>query len=138
MSIDYKTLIRAAITARKSAYAPYSGFMVGAALLTKAEKIYPGCNIENAAYTPSLCAERTAFSAAVAAGEREFAAIAVAGWAKNGKPGYAFPCGVCRQVMMEFCDSGDFVIITAAGEEDYSAKRLGELLPDGFGPADLQ
>ena len=137
INMDYQALAREAIAAREGSYSPYSGFMVGAALLTKDGKIYRGCNIENAAYTPSSCAERTAFFTAVAAGEREFAAIAVAGWARGGQPGFAYPCGVCRQVMMEFCDPDEFVIITAAGEENYRVNTLRELLPEGFGPADL-
>ena len=130
--IDYKKLIREAISARESSYAPYSGFMVGAALLTPGGKVYRGCNIENAAYSPTNCAERTAFFTAVAAGERDFAAIAVAGWGKDGAKGLAYPCGVCRQVMMEFCDPDQFLVITALGEDDYKIHTLGELLPESF------
>ena len=107
--------------------------MVGAALLAKSGKVYRGCNVENAAFGPTNCAERTAFFAAVAAGERAFAAIAVAGWAKDApEPGQAFPCGVCRQVMMEFCDPKEFRILVANGESDYTVHTLGELLPYGF------
>jgi len=137
LNTDYQAAVREAIEARESSYSPYSDFMVGAALVTAAGKIYRGCNIENAAYTPTNCAERTAFFAAIAAGEREFAAIAVAGWPKYAEPGFAFPCGVCRQVMMEFCDPDKFIIITAACEDNYKAMTLRELLPEGFGPADL-
>lgn len=135
--MDDKSLIQKAIDARESSYSPYSGFMVGAALLTAGGKIYLGCNIENAAYTPTNCAERTAFFKAVSEGEREFKAIAVAGWPKDGKPGFAYPCGVCRQVMMEFCDPESFRIIVAASVDEYSAHTLKELLPHGFGPNDL-
>ena len=135
--MDYAALIREAIIARERSYSPYSGFMVGAALLTKSGKIYCGCNIENAAYTPSNCAERTAFFRAVADGEREFCAIAVAGWHKNSQPGHAYPCGVCRQVMMEFADPDDFKIIVAANETDYRVHTLKEILPNGFGPKNL-
>ena len=131
------SLIREAIKARERSYSPYSGFMVGAALLLKSGKVYLGCNIENAAYTPSNCAERTAFFKAVSEGESGFVSIAVAGWHKNSEPGYAYPCGVCRQVMMEFVDPADFKIIVAAGEHDYRIHTLTELLPNGFGPNNL-
>jgi len=137
LNIDCKTLIREAIIARENAYAPYSDFLVGAALLTAGGKIYRGCNIENAAYTPTNCAERTAFFTAAAAGEREFIALAVVGWKRNGVPEFVFPCGVCRQVMMEFCSPETFTVITAAGEDKYKTTLLRELLPSGFGPANL-
>lgn len=137
---DRKTvrmLIEEAILARKRAYAPYSHFMVGAALLTKDGSIYTGCNIENAAYGPSNCAERTAFFKAVSEGCRFFAAVAIVGAAKNDIEGqYAAPCGVCRQVMAEFCDSG-FEIIIAKSAEEYYIKTLKELLPASFGPKNL-
>lgn len=124
-------LISLAFEAMKMAYAPYSGFMVGAALLTKDNKIYTGCNIENAAYGPTNCAERTAFFKAVSEGERDFVKIAVVG-GKDGKPtDYFYPCGVCRQVMAEFC-SEDFEIITAKSETDYIKVSLKEMLPYGF------
>ena len=124
----------AAISAREMSYSPYSGFKVGAALLTKSGKIYKGCNIENAAFSPTICAERTAFAKAVSEGEYEFSAIAVAGWAD--KPGFAYPCGVCRQFMMEFCDPLTFTIIITNGAEDHK-HTLSELLPEGFGPQSL-
>lgn len=137
---DRKTvrmLIEEAISARKRAYAPYSHFMVGAALLTKDGRIYTGCNIENAAYGPSNCAERTAFFKAVSEGCRSFAAVAIVGAARNDREGqYAAPCGVCRQVMAEFCDS-DFEIIIAKSAEEYYIKTLKELLPESFGPKNL-
>lgn len=132
-----RQLLEAAIQARDTAYVPYSGYKVGAALLTASGKIYTGCNIENAAYSPGNCAERTAFFKAVSEGEREFAAIAVAGWA-DGKPGSAFPCGVCRQVMMEFCRPDVFTVLVADGMNGCTAMTLGELLPRGFGPENLQ
>ena len=136
--MDEKNLIREALEARKTAYAPYSGFMVGAALLGRSGKVYRGCNVENAAYGPSNCAERTAFFKAVSGGEREFDAIAIVGGQKDAATVYAYPCGVCRQVMMEFCDPGAFRIVVGAGEEDFSAYTLAELLPRGFGPKDLE
>ena len=115
-------------------YAPYSGFKVGAALLTKEEKIYTGCNIENAAYTPTNCAERTAFFKAVSEGEREFQGICVIG-GKNGViEKYTPPCGVCRQIMMEFCNPETFQVILAIDRENYEVLLLKDLLPMGFGP----
>ena len=131
-------LIREAFSALKYAYVPYSGFKVGAALLTESGKIYTGCNIENAAYTPSNCAERTAFFKAVSEGMRDFQAICIVG-GKDGVPTeYAAPCGVCRQVMMEFCDPETFQIILAVSREKYDIFTLKELLPFGFGPDNLK
>ena len=137
--MDEKDLVLEAIEARKMAYVPYSGFSVGAALLTKSGKIYRGCNIENAAYTPSNCAERTAFFKAVSEGELEFRAIAVVG-GNAGIPiaDYCAPCGVCRQVMMEFCDPDEFKIVLAKSLEEWKTLSLRELLPLGFGKEDLQ
>lgn len=132
------TLIKSAIQGRKKSYSPYSNYMVGAALLTKNGKIYQGCNIENAAYGPSNCAERTAFFSAVSSGEREFAAIAITGGKRGGEGDFAYPCGVCRQVMMEFCDCDTFEVIVAKNENDYVICTLRELLPNGFGPANLE
>lgn len=137
MQINEKYLIEQAIEARSLAYVPYSHFQVGAALLTKQGKVYKGCNIENAAYTPSNCAERTAIFKAVSEGEREFAAIAIVGSMEgesNTLP--TGPCGVCRQVMAEFC-SLDMPVIIAKSPEDYITMTLGELLPLSFGPANL-
>lgn len=125
-------MISQAFSAMAKAYAPYSGFKVGAALLTADGIIYQGCNIENAAYTPSNCAERTAFFKAVSEGVREFTAICIVG-GKDGVPeGLTAPCGVCRQVMMEFCDPERFRIVL--GKEDLSFREytLKELLPLGF------
>lgn len=119
------------------AYAPYSHFKVGAALLTQDEKLYGGCNIENAAYGPSNCAERTAFFKAVSEGERKFAAICIVGGRDGVLTEYAPPCGVCRQVMMEFCNPETFQIILAVSREEYDIFTLRELLPMGFGPGNL-
>lgn len=135
--MDNKELIRMALEAREQAYVPYSKYMVGAALLTKEGKVYKGCNIENAAYTPTNCAERTAFFKAVSEGERNFEAIAVVGGYKGAPVDYAYPCGVCRQVMMEFCNPKSFRIITAISEEEYLERTLEEILPHGFGPENL-
>ena len=136
--MDNKELIRQALEAREMAYAPYSGFKVGAALLTKEGRVYKGCNIENAGYTPTNCAERTAFFKAVSEGEREFSAIAIVGGKGDLPTDYAYPCGVCRQVMMEFCDPEEFQIILATGKEQYEIFTLKELLPLGFGPNNLK
>lgn len=130
-------LIRRALLARERAYTPYSHFQVGAALLTRTGTVYPGCNIENAAYTPTNCAERTAFFSAVAQGERDFAAIAIVGGPQGDVLDYTAPCGVCRQVMMEFCDPDTFRILAARSPEDYRVFTLRELMPQSFGPADL-
>ena len=135
--MDRTELIRLALEAREMAYVPYSHYMVGAALLTKAGKVYKGCNIENASYTPTNCAERTAFFKAVSEGERGFAAIAIVGGYAGAPKDYAYPCGVCRQVMMEFCDPETFRIILAKSREEYEIFTLKELLPLGFGPANL-
>lgn len=131
-------LILEAKKARERAYVPYSHHSVGAALLTKGGKIYHGCNIENAAFGPTNCAERTAFFKAVYEGEREFAKIAIVGGAE-GTDGNELcaPCGVCRQVMMEFCDPEIFKIVLANGEEEPLEYTLKELLPLGFGPGNL-
>ncbi len=132
-----KELITKAIEARGFAYTPYSHFKVGAALLTKTGKIYTGCNIENAGYTPCNCAERTAFFKAVSEGELEFEAIVVVAGHEGGDLVITAPCGVCRQVMMEFCDYETFQIILGTSEDTYQSFTLKELLPLGFGPNDL-
>lgn len=130
-------LIDTAIEQLKFSYTPYSNFKVGAALLTKSGKIYTGCNIENASYTPTNCAERTAFFKAVSEGVHDFQAICIVG-GKDGKlTGYTAPCGVCRQVMMEFCDPKTFQIILAVDKERYEIYTLEELMPLGFGPLNL-
>lgn len=130
-------LIDTAIEQLKFSYTPYSNFKVGAALLTKSGNIYTGCNIENASYTPTNCAERTAFFKAVSEGVRDFQAICIVG-GKDGKlTGYTAPCGVCRQVMMEFCNPKTFQIILAVDKERYEIYTLEELMPLGFGPLNL-
>lgn len=131
-------LIETAIAQLQYSYVPYSGFKVGAALLSEDGRIYTGCNIENAAYTPTNCAERTAFFKAVSEGVREFRAICIVGGPDGELSSYTPPCGVCRQVMMEFCSSENFEIILAAGTEDYKIYKLKELLPEGFGPGNLK
>ncbi len=136
--IPIRELIRSAMEARKKAYAPYSKYMVGAAVLTNELRIYTGCNIENASYTPSVCAERTAVSKAVSEGWRKLKAIAVVGSPKGDAISqYAFPCGVCRQVLREFADADRFIVIVARSETDYRVYRLNELLPESFGPENL-
>ena len=129
-------LMRLAEEARKLSYCPYSHFAVGAALLTKSGKVYTGCNIESASYTPTNCAERTAVFKAVSEGEREFAAIAIIGAPEGEKGKFCAPCGVCRQVLREFC-SLDFRILLGTPEE-VKAFTLEELLPASFAPSDLK
>jgi cytidine deaminase len=131
---SYKTpqwdhLLKVAIEAREKSYSPYSHYKVGAALLTSHGKIYTGCNIENAAYTPSNCAERTAIFKAVSEGDQDFAAIAVV--TINGGP----PCGVCRQVIREFAPNLTIIVGNIVG--DYQVLSLPDLLPDSFGPENL-
>ncbi len=129
--INYKQLVREAYEAQKFAYAPYSNWVVGAALLTKEGKIYRGCNVENSTFSPSNCAERTAIFKAVSEGVRNFVAIAIVGNDKNteiGKGDFCPPCGVCRQVMTEFCD-GNFEIILAKGYDDFEVYTLSDVMP---------
>ena len=129
-----QALCAAAVSAMMRAYAPYSGYQVGAALLTQAGNVYTGCNIENASFTPTVCAERTAVFKAVSEGEREFAMLAVCG-GRGGVVAGAFPpCGVCRQVLAEFCPPA-FPVLLVTGEDSYEKRTLAELLPFGFGPA---
>lgn len=134
--MDNQELMKQAEKARENAYCPYSEFAVGAALLTGDGKVYTGCNIENAAYGPSNCAERTAFFKAVSEGARQFLAIAIIG-AKKGKPGtFCAPCGVCRQVMAEFCNPDRFQVLLGTTDE-WKSYSLRELLPESFGPGNL-
>lgn len=165
--MDDKKLMETAIKAREYSYSPYSNFRVGAALLCADGSVYTGCNMENAAYTPGICAERTAIYKAVSEGKKEFLAIAIvggpAGTLKSGEAGkedvpgdkagpeetgkdgalvsgaleFTAPCGVCRQVMREFCDPDSFRIILGTGEEDLHSYLLRELLPLSFGPENL-
>ena len=129
-------LIEKAMEQLQFSYTPYSNFKVGAALLAKNGTIYGGCNIENASYTPTNCAERTAFFKAVSV--REFDAICIVGGKDGVLTEYAAPCGVCRQVMMEFCNPDTFQIILATSKEQYEIFTLKELLPLGFGPNNLK
>ena len=133
-----KQLIGEAIKMLARSYIPYSHFAVGAALLTKDDKIYTGCNIENAALTPGNCAERTAFFKAISEGEREFKAIAIVGGKDREVTDYCSPCGVCRQVMREFCVPSEFVLLLAKNVDDYKEVTLEEMLPMGFGPENLR
>ena len=130
-------LIETAIAQLAFSYTPYSHFKVGAALLAKNGQIYTGCNIENAAYTPTNCAERTAVFKAVSEGVREFEAICIVGGPEGKLLDYTPPCGVCRQVMMEFCRPDEFQIILAKGKDDYRIYKLKDLMPQGFGPGNL-
>ncbi len=132
-----KNLVRDAIEAMHMAYAPYSKHYVGAALLTKEQKVYQGCNIENASYSPTNCAERTAFFKAISEGNREFSAIAIVGGKEGVLKDFCPPCGVCRQVMREFVDPKSFLVILARSEEDYLVFFLEELLPLSFGPDNI-
>lgn len=138
--MDYKELVQSALEARKMAYTPYSKFKVGAALLTKEGKIYKGCNIENAAYTPSNCAERTAVFKAVSDGEYEFLAIAIVGGFENSENlELCPPCGVCRQVLNEFVDAATFEVVLGTDNlENIQVLKLKDLLPLGFGPKNLK
>lgn len=133
-----KELICAAFAARKFAYTPYSHFRVGAALLARNGKVFTGCNIENAGYTPTNCAERTALFKAVSEGETRFSAIAIVG-SLEGKTNELVtgPCGVCRQALYEF-GGPSLIVIMARSEDDYIETTLGELLPYGFGPKNLE
>lgn len=136
--ITNESLIEQALEVRKKAYVPYSHFQVGAALLSEDGRVFTGCNIENAAYTPTVCAERTAFFKAVSEGVKTFRKIAVVGSAEGEITDYATPCGVCRQVMREFCDPAEFEVILALSPEKYQVFKLEELLPNGFGPENLR
>ena len=134
---DIKKLIEIAIQQLPKAYVLYSNYRVGAALLAKDGTIYTGCNIENAAYTPCNCAERTAFFKAVSEEVKEFEAICVVGGKGGILTEYAAPCGVCRQVMMEFCNPEEFEIILATSTEQYEIFKLKDSFPMGFGPGNL-
>ena len=137
MKIDNRALIDHAIAARQAAYAPYSRYAVGAAVLTAGGRTFTGCNVENASYPAGICAERTAIFKAVSEGEREFTAIAIVG-SKVGEKNTLVtgPCGVCRQALFEF-GGPNLTVIMAKSEDDYIVTTLGELLPYGFGPANL-
>ena len=132
--MDNQELIKAAMEAKEHAYVPYSHFRVGAALLARDGRVFQGCNIENAGYTPTNCAERTAFFKAIYEGVRDFEAIAVNGDAED----YLYPCGVCRQVMAEFCDPKTFRILVSNKNGDYLEYTLEQLLPGAFTPEELE
>lgn len=138
--MTYEELVIEALEARKTAYTPYSHFKVGAALLTKGGKVYRGCNIENAAYSPTNCAERTAVFKAVSEGEREFKAIAVVGGKEDDENlSICTPCGVCRQVLNEFADAEEFdIVLGTFNREDMRVFKLKDILPMGFGPKNLE
>ena len=133
-----KQLIEISIGQLKYSYTPYSGFKVGAALLAKNGSVYTGCNIENAAYTPTNCAERTAFFKAVSEGVKEFDAICIVGGKDGVLTEYAPPCGVCRQVMMEFCNPDEFEIVLGNSAGDIKVIKLKDMLPMGFGAENLK
>ncbi len=133
--MDYRTLLTMAETARENSYAPYSCFAVGAALLAKSGKVYLGCNIENASFGATNCAERTALFSAIAEGEREFEAIAIIGGRKGEKGGFCAPCGICRQALAEFCDPSMPIILGTP--DDVKEFTLDGLLPYAFTPKDL-
>ena len=133
---DADGLVEEAQCAMKAAYAPYSGYFVGAALLAADGKIYRGCNIECSTFSPTNCAERTAFFKAVSEGVKDFTAIAIVGGPGGKIKGFASPCGVCRQVMAEFCDVRTFKVVLFDGKETV-IYTLEELLPLSFGKADL-
>ncbi len=129
--MDYSKLVKLALEAREKAYAPYSHWKVGAALLTSSDDVYKGCNVENGGFTATNCAERTAFFKAISEGVYDFKAIAIVGGnEKDGVQGYCFPCGVCRQVMSEFCHPDNFKIIVGKSETEYQVYTLRELLPE--------
>lgn len=135
--MENEQLIQKAMEARELSYSPYSGFAVGAALLAENGEIYTGCNIENASFTPTNCAERTAFFKAVSEGVKKFKKIAVVGGRKGALTEVCAPCGVCRQVMREFCNPKDFQIILAVSEKEYQVYSLEQMLFMSFGPENL-
>lgn len=135
MAYTNQQLIDLAVKARENAYVPYSGFKVGACLLAKSGKVYLGCNIENSAYGPTNCAERTAFFKAVSEGEHEFESIAIVG-GKDELSDLVAPCGVCRQVMAEFCDENFIVLL--GNPKDIRQFKLSEILPLAFTSKDLK
>ena len=125
--MDYKNLVKTALDYRERAYAPYSNFKVGAAVLFESGNVYGGCNIENASFGATNCAERTAIFTGVASGETKIKVIAIAGSAEE----YTYPCGICRQVLCEFAD-GDAAVILVKNEDDYIVKTMKEVMPGAF------
>lgn len=136
MAYTNQQLIDLAVKARENAYVPYSGFKVGACLLAKSGKVYLGCNIENSAYGPTNCAERTAFFKAISEGEREFEKIAIVGGKQEDLSDLVAPCGVCRQVMAEFCDENFIVLL--GNPKNIREFKLNQILPLAFTPKDLE
>ncbi len=134
MDFDREELVKMAQEAKEKSYSPYSGFRVGAALVCEDGSIYTGCNIENAAYSPCVCAERVAVFKAVSVGNKKIKAIAIA----SDKDGYISPCGVCRQVLSEFADSQNFTVLMSRSDTDYIEKKLFELLPYTFSKDDIK
>ena len=134
---DRRELIRRALEQQPAAYAPYSGYQVAAAVLMDSGKIYTGVNVENASYPAGICAERNAIFHAAACGERKIIAIAVVGGKQGDNRKIATPCGICRQVMREFCDPKEMRVLLARTPEDYKEMTLEELLPESFGPENL-
>ncbi len=132
-----RKLIRRAITQLKASYAPYSGFHVSAALLAESGKIYTGVNVENASFPAGICAERNAVFHAIACGEKRFRAIAIVGGPHGEIRDYCTPCGICRQVLREFCDPGEMTVLLAKSVNDYREMTLEDLLPESFGPESL-
>ena len=130
--MDVKQLALTAIKVMKNAYSPYSGYRVGAALLAESGRVYSGCNIENASYTPTVCAERTAVFKAISEGERKFTMLAIAGGKDGIIDGTFPPCGVCRQVLAEFCLPDFPVVLVNSASGDFEMTTLGELLPLSF------
>lgn len=138
METKYKEIIKRSLEARKRSYCPYSHYAVGAALLDSKGNITIGCNIENASYGATNCAERTAFFKAVSEGIKEFDAIAIAGGKQGEEPvDYAYPCGICRQVMREFGNVNTFKVFIVKSEDEYEEYVLEDLLPKSFGPDNL-
>ena len=137
MDWDRKELIRRALEAQPKAYAPYSGFYVGAAVLDDSGEIHTGVNVENASYPAGICAERNAVFHAVGLGARRIRAIAVVGGKQGENLAYCCPCGICRQVMREFCDPHEMRVLMARTPEDWRERTLEELLPESFGPESL-
>ena len=130
-------LVALALEMVPRAYAPYSRFQVGAAVLAESGKMYGGANVENASYPAGICAERNAIARAVASGERRLAAVAVCGGMDGEVTDYCSPCGICRQVMREFCDPEEFRVVVARSQADFKTYSLAQLLPESFGPEAL-
>lgn len=135
---DRNQLVRAAMESLKHSYAPYSKYNVAAAVLMSSGKIYTGVNVENASFPAGKCAEHNAITAAVGCGERKIVAIAIVGGPNYSVSDYCYPCGICRQVMREFCDPSRMLVIVARSETDFKEFTLEELFPAGFGPESLR